>query len=85
MSALKKAIDDAGGVPAVSLACGKTPRAVYKWLAANCLPRTDYTGETNYAQRIAELAAGNGKPFEVKQLLADVARPSRLSSAPCLP
>ena len=71
MRPLKKSIDDAGGVPVVALACGKSPRAVYKWLAADCLPRTEYTGETRYAQRIAALAAANGKPFEVSWLLAE--------------
>lgn len=73
MSALKKAIDDAGGVTIVSVACGKTPRAVYKWLSAESLPRTDYTGETSYAEKISKLAEANGKPFEAKQLLASLA------------
>lgn len=73
MKALKKAIDDAGGAFAVSVACGKTTRAVYKWLASGCLPRTEYTGETNYAEKIAELAKANGKPFKAKQLLAESA------------
>ncbi|GAB7527930.1 hypothetical protein PS3A_03360 [Pseudomonas sp. 3A(2025)] len=68
MSHLKKSIDDAGGVPVVALACGKTPRAVYKWLTAECLPRTDYTGETNYAEQISALAKANGKPFEASWL-----------------
>jgi hypothetical protein len=71
MRPLKKSIDDAGGVPAVALACGKSPRAVYKWLTADCLPRTEYTGETRYAERIAALAAANGKPFEPSWLLAE--------------
>jgi hypothetical protein len=73
MKALKKAIHDAGGVCAVAVACEKTPRAVYKWLASGCLPRTDYTGETCYAERIAELAKANGNPLKAKQLLADIA------------
>ena len=73
MKVLKKAIDDAGGVFAVSIACEKTPRAVYKWLASGCLPRTEYTGETCYAEKIAELAKTNGKPFKAKRLLADIA------------
>ncbi|MNJ53175.1 hypothetical protein D3C77_485550 [compost metagenome] len=73
MQALKKAIEDAGGVAAVALACGKTPRAVYKWLTAGCLPRTDYTGETKYAEKIASLAKANGKAFKPSRLLADAA------------
>lgn len=76
MSPLKKSIDDAGGVPVVALACGKTPRAVYKWLSAECLPRTEYTGETHYAERIAELAAANGKPFKACWL-RDQAHPKK--------
>lgn len=71
MRPLKKSIDDAGGVPAVALACGKSPRAVYKWLTADCLPRTEYTGETHYAERIAVLAAANGKPFNASWLLSE--------------
>ena len=71
MRPLKKSIDDAGGVSAVALACGKTPRAIYKWLVADALPRTDYTGETEYAKKIAELATARGKPFDADWLLAE--------------
>lgn len=71
MRPLKKSIEDAGGIPAVALACGKTPRAVYKWLVADALPRTEYTGETQYAKKIAELAASKGKPFDADWLLTE--------------
>jgi len=81
MRPLKKSIDDAGGVPAVALACGKTPRAIYKWLVADALPRTEYTGETQYAKNIAKLAAANGKPFEAEWLLAE-AHPKNQSRKP---
>ncbi|MFS0827625.1 hypothetical protein [Pseudomonas phoenicis] len=73
MQALKKAVDDAGGVAAVALACGKSRRAIYKWLSSGCLPRTDYTGETKYAEKIAALAKAKGKPFKAQCLLAQVA------------
>lgn len=76
MGPLKKSIEDAGGVPVVARACGKSPRAVYKWLSAGCLPRTEYTGETRYAERISALAAANGRPFEPTWLLAE-AHPSK--------
>lgn len=72
MQSLKKAIDAAGGVAAVAQACEKSPRAVYKWLSAGSLPRTDYTGETSYAQRICALATANGAPIEIGILLANV-------------
>ena len=76
MTPLKKSIEDAGGVPGVAVACQVSPRAVYKWLSAESLPRTEYTGETDYAQRIAALADAKGKPFEPAWLLAQ-AHPSK--------
>ncbi|EHW0058491.1 DNA-binding protein [Escherichia coli] len=33
-------------------------RAIYKWMDNGKLPRTEYTGETNYAEKIA--LASNG-------------------------
>lgn len=71
MTPLKKSIEDAGGVPEVAVACQVSPRAVYKWLSAESLPRTEYTGETDYAKRIAALAASKGKPFDAAWLLAE--------------
>ncbi len=70
MQPLKKAIDAAGGVVAVAQACEKSSRAVYKWLSAGRLPRTEYTGETIYAQRICDLAEAKGTPIEIADLLA---------------
>ncbi|HEY1028380.1 MAG TPA: hypothetical protein VGE28_12245 [Pseudomonas sp.] len=68
MSALKEAIDAAGGVVKVSRLCGVSPRAVYKWLAAEAVPRTEYTGETTYLSRIANEAAARGKGFDLEAL-----------------
>lgn len=74
MSQLKQAIEGAGGATTVAAACGVSPRAVYKWVASGCLPRTEYTGETDYAVRIAGLAAARGLKVDAAAL--------RLSSTP---
>lgn len=68
MSALKESIAKIGGVPKASAVCEVSPRAIYKWLAADSLPRTDYTGETNYAQRLADASNGG---FTAEWLLAE--------------
>ncbi|TCJ96175.1 hypothetical protein EV694_1727 [Volucribacter psittacicida] len=61
-------IIDRIGVSNVARLCGITSRAVYKWRALNTLPRTDYTGETQYAEILA-LALNNGMTAEdIKQL-----------------
>lgn len=71
MSSLKEVVEKVGGVTAAAGICGVSPRAVYKWLAAGALPRTDYTGETAYAAALAKAA---GDPFSAKKILVRVAR-----------
>ncbi|PJG75570.1 hypothetical protein CVO79_05205, partial [Escherichia coli] len=39
-------------VSVVSDVCGVSQRAIYKWINNGKLPRTEYTGETNYAEKI---------------------------------
>lgn len=58
MSALKESIDKVGGVAKASSICGVSQRAIYKWITANSLPRTEYTGETSYAQSLAAESKG---------------------------
>lgn len=58
MSELKSSILAAGGVAKASAACGVSRRAIYKWIAADALPRTEYTSETSYAQKLADAADG---------------------------
>ncbi|WAG76998.1 hypothetical protein LMK08_16615 [Metapseudomonas furukawaii] len=70
MNALKKSIEEAGGVAAVAAACGLSQRAIYKWLTAEALPRTEFTGETDYASRIASLAAARGCVIDPADLRA---------------
>jgi hypothetical protein len=51
-------IIEAIGITKVAGACGVSPSAVHRWKVQNRLPRTDYTGETRYAELIAELHGG---------------------------
>lgn len=71
MNAISIAIESAGGPIAAALACSISRQSVDKWLAKGSLPRTEYTGETQYAKKIAELASSKGKPFEADWLLAE--------------
>lgn len=75
MTALKQAIQQAGGATKSAEVCGVSPRAVYKWLNSGSLPRTDYTGETQYA---AKLAAASDGAF-TEQWLLDAASPNRVA------
>lgn len=56
-SLVKKAVQAAGGPTAVAKATGKSYQAVLKWMAKG-LPRTEWTGETNYAAAIERLTEG---------------------------
>lgn len=80
MSALKEAIQDVGGAKAAAVACGVSVRAIYKWIAADVLPRTEYTGETNYVASLAQAAEAAGNSFDVERL-RKIASPRR-STAP---
>jgi len=70
MNAVQNAIESAGGAIAAAAACGVSRQSVDKWVAKGCLPRTEYTGETSYANTLAILAQSNGKPFDEAWLLA---------------
>ena len=77
VTSLEDAIDKSGGAGAVAGMCGFTsPRAVYKWIANGSLPRTEYTGETDYADRMAKASKG---AFTAKQL-RDQFRPQAQSA-----
>jgi len=49
----------AGGV-------GKTHQAIRKWQRAGRLPRTEWTGETNYAEKISSLCGGQPTVDQLK-------------------
>jgi Putative antitoxin of bacterial toxin-antitoxin system, YdaS/YdaT len=47
------------GLQPLAAACGVTYQAVRKWEAqGGCLPRTDWTGETHYADTIEQTTGG---------------------------
>ncbi|NPU91421.1 MAG: hypothetical protein HPY82_05860 [Gammaproteobacteria bacterium] len=58
MITLHQAVESVGGPEQAASHCGVSKRAVYKWLARKRLPRTEYTGETNYAEILADKAIG---------------------------
>lgn len=73
MSAIREAITLVGGPGRAADICSVSPRAVHKWLSAESLPRTEYSGETTHAEKLAE--ASNGA-FTASWLLEN-ARPQR--------
>lgn len=46
------------GLTRIAQACAVSPSAVHKWKSQNRLPRTEWTGETQYAVKIAALHGG---------------------------
>ena len=83
MNAISLAVEAVGGPVAAAKVCGVRRQAVDKWVTKGALPRTDYTGETRYAERLAAAAAARGQPFDASWLLAEAA-PNKASpeSAP---
>lgn len=63
----QKALSLAGGQTGIARIVNLTPQAVQKWESNGCFPRTEWTGETNYAQMISE--ALHGEVVKEKLLL----------------
>lgn len=61
MTTVKDIISDAGGVPVVAQAVQLSERSIYKWIEKNAFPRSEYTGESNYINIIAELSKNFSK------------------------
>lgn len=55
-------------VAVVADACGLSRRAIYKWIDRGSLPRTEFTGETDYSSRIAKASRGQFSAAEIKRL-----------------
>ncbi|EPI8964320.1 TPA: Cro/Cl family transcriptional regulator [Escherichia coli] len=55
-------------VSVVADACGLTPKAIYKWLERGSLPRTEFTGETEYADKIAKASCGKYSAAQIRRI-----------------
>lgn len=75
---LAEAIKDIG-VMAIASACGCSPRAIYKWIEKGALPRTDFTGETDYAGQIAGVSGGKYSAEYIK-LISRPQKPNESSA-----
>ena len=62
---LKFHIDAAGGAYAVASMLNLSPKAIYKWLEKDELPRTEYTEQTAYAKTIESKTNGGVKASEI--------------------
>lgn len=74
MNPVQQAISAAGGRTKASALLGISYVAIRKMAEKGVLPRTDYTGETNYA----EILASNSNGTITREWLLDVANPKIL-------
>lgn len=58
MPPLERAVRILGGYSATGRVCGVSFMSVIKWVKKGHLPRTEWTGETNYAEKIASALDG---------------------------
>lgn len=72
MSNVKEIINDAGGVSVVASAINLSERSIYKWIEKGAFPRSEYTGETDYATQIATLS----KKYD-RKLILQIGNPKR--------
>lgn len=73
MNPVEFAVEAVGGQAAAAKICEKSPVAIHKWVKNACLPRTEYTQKTNYAEI---LASASGGKFTKEWLLVE-ANPDR--------
>ena len=58
MTPLEKAIRSLGGYSATARVCGIAGQVVINWVKRGRLPRTELSGETNYASKIERALEG---------------------------
>ncbi|EEJ5468912.1 helix-turn-helix domain-containing protein [Salmonella enterica subsp. diarizonae] len=75
MNAVEIAVKAVGGQTAAAKICGLSPVAIHRWVKKSCLPRTEYTRKTKYA----ELLAANSSGKFTSEWLLDNANPDHLN------
>jgi len=60
---LLEAVNKAGSQKALGEICGVSQPTVFDWVKRGKLPRTEYTGETNYAEKIYNATGVIVDPF----------------------
>lgn len=78
-NAIAFAFEAVGGIGAAAKVCERSYQALNKWRLAASLPRTDYTGETQYAALLAAAAKQKGNVFQAEWLL-NVSAPQKLAA-----
>jgi hypothetical protein len=68
-NAVAFAFEAVGGIGAAAKVCGRSYQALNKWRLAASLPRTDFSGETQYATLLATAAELKGNAFDAAWLL----------------
>lgn len=59
-----------GSYQKMAAVCGITPKAVNKWYFAGRPPRTEYTGETEYAVLLSKATNGEVSPLDLKPMVS---------------
>lgn len=65
---LAKVVRSIGGQVKAGESCGVSAAMVGKWIRQQHLPRTEYTGETNYAEALSKATGGR---YSKKWILAE--------------
>ncbi|ROQ58114.1 hypothetical protein EDF83_2448 [Pseudomonas protegens] len=68
-NAIAFAFKAVGGIGVAAQICGRSSQALSKWRQSGRWPRTEYTGETQYAELLASAAFKQGVPLESGWLL----------------
>lgn len=68
MKDLNNIVEALGGFSNVAQICEISSTGVRKWLKAHALPRTEWTGETNYAERLSQALGGKLSKEEILKI-----------------